>query len=95
MLTALLLFPLSTSNGLASGVGFEILSFLVLPLPFISELGSCIALLMLLPLTFRECPLLLPLLAVSRLLPMDMLLKLMFLLCVVELALEEPNALSK
>jgi hypothetical protein len=32
------------------------LSFLALPFPFIRALGSCIAFLILLPLTLRECP---------------------------------------
>lgn len=49
------LFP-SVSKGPSSGLGAEMLSFLVFPLPLIKELGKCIALLILLALVFLECP---------------------------------------
>jgi hypothetical protein len=77
------------SNGLASGVGLEMLSFLVLPFPFIIEPGSCMALLIPLPLVVLECP-------PSRKPPslsfrggIDMLLMLAFLLCVADPAFED------
>ena len=47
----------SVSKGLSKGLGAEMLSFLVFPLPLIRELGSCIALLILLALVFLEWPL--------------------------------------
>lgn len=76
-------FPRSISNGLASGVGFEIDSFRVLPLPFIIRLK-------LLPLPFLECGVFAPLAlrgaAFSawwlRCMEKELRLRLVFLLCV-------------
>jgi hypothetical protein len=60
------------------------LSFLAFPFPFIKELGSWIALMMLLPLAFLECPPLLVALSFSCLFGMDMLLTLAFLLWLID-----------
>lgn len=91
MLNSLPAFSRSIANGLASGLGCDILSFLALPLPFINELGSCIALLILLPLTFLEWPPVLApaLVSLSFLFGTDALFTLVFRLCVVEGAREE------
>jgi hypothetical protein len=78
------------SKGLASGVGLEMLSFRVFPFPFINELGSCIALLMLLPLTLLEWPPLLRPLSLFVLLGIVMLFRLVFLLCATEPDFEGP-----